>query len=1023
MRHLIASIPTASTRTLVAAFMAATFALLVLLPAFGQTTFDRTDGRISSGGLSVGVFDDIADAQLEKNVEDTSPTYPDEIVYLPVDNPQAYLVATQGLASASDTAYLANGLASPQQTFFGETLWVSNDPVNDEYDTNGVRTGERGAYNTILITAESDRVTPNADGCAVATVRTARGNNSITVQMAATSQTDGKDYYQAFVRILDPLAVNEDGDPLHTSSNGPTCADYGTGVMQDDTAAILARHGDRIVIDVEGAGSVSLEVDGEGPDVTDITPEDLSYVPSRSLDFSFVVRDDDAGLRHDGELVITQDGDYTQVNRDRDHATTGEPLSLPSGGQISVNGEAAEIDLKVWDKDANFGTADDITDSGRWRLVGNRPGVAYSFLADTNDLDEGTYYLEVSAFDRAGNKTVSDALDDDDIQPYLFTVDDTDPSTVEAWTGIAYEMNDLGGYEVADRSWIMVEFTEPVRDGVNPERIAVAGHEVVSVFQPQEFPDPERLVVGRDGLLPGAQRITFAPPAPRAAASLAPQAQTTCPAIPAGMSIAGFVFNYNETTGDSSVDWTRPNHGGYSDCGGYRLEILAERKPLHVAHLPAGTSSFSIPRESELGREIEAMVKDPNERVLNLALRLRPGAGATSIQSGLTTRGTTLNETAPMTMVTETVTAPFLLHPATPPATLPAIVASDTSITCGYTSTGNDEVQITFTHRPGTTTSGWTLIGYYTQLFYPPNYDVDLGRLFGWIDILEDGHEYGSSAQGFFDDPQRFVAEAHIGTVYEKDGRRLAGTVRTIRCNGIPDAKAPLLLSAVVDGPVLTLTYDEELDGAHVPDKSAFTVTGSSRTVQSVALDDRAVTLTLGPPVTQGETVRLTYTLPTDTDDRLQDYFRNEAAAIDQLVTNNTGDTTLPVFQSASLDGTKLKLTLTYNEPLDSNSRPAGSAFNVQVESVRRTVNSVSVSGTSVELTLASAVEQGESVTFSYTAPNTNPIQDTSGNDAADLTDESVDNDDTIPPVFQSAEVDWRDADADVQRVTWGATT
>ena len=726
---------------------------------------------------------------------------------------------------------------------------------------------------------------------------------------------------------------------------------------------------------------------------------------SSRLDFSFTVRDDDSGLRHDGELVVTADGDYTEVNEDRDHATTGEPLSTPSGGQISLNGEAAEIDLKVWDKDANFSTADDMTGTGTWRLLGNRPGVAYSFSADSNDLDEGTYYLEVSAFDRAGNKAVSDALDNEGDQPHLFTVDDTDPSTVEAWTGIAYEMNDLGGFEVADRSWIMVEFTEPVRDGVDPERIAVAGHEVVSVFQPQEFPDPERLVVGRDGLLPGAQRLTFAPPAPRAGASPAPQAQTPCPAIPAGMSIAGFVFNYNETTGDSSVAWTRPNHGGYSDCGGYRLDILAERTPLHVAHLPAGTSSFSIPRESELGREIEAMVKDPNERTLNLRLRLRPGAGATSFHSGLTTRGNTLNRTAPMTTVTETVTAPFLLHPATPPATLPAIVASDTSITCGYTSTGNDEVQITFTHRPGTTASGWTLIGYYTQLFYPPDYDVDLGRLFGWIDILEDGHEYGSSAQGFFDDPQRFVAEAHIGTVYEKDSRRLAGTVRTIQCNGIPDAKAPLLLSAVVDGPVLTLTYDEELDGAHVPDKSAFTVTGSSRTVQSVALDDRTVTLTLGPPVTQGETVRLTYTLPTDTDDRLQDYFRNEAAAIDQLVTNNTGDTTLPVFQSASLDGTKLKLTLTYNEPLDSNSRPAGSAFNVQVESVRRTVNSVSVSGTSVELTLASAVEQGESVTFSYTAPNTNPIQDTSGNDAADLTDESVDNDDTMPPVFQSAEV------------------
>ena len=141
--------------------MAATFALLVLLPAFGQSTFDRTDGRMSSGsGLSVGVFDDIADAQLEKNLRTT---YEDgTIVYLPEDNPedntQAYR-GTRGTVSVFDTAYLADGQTSPQQTFFGGTLYASNNPVNDEYDTNGVRTPGEGAYNTILITAESDRVT------------------------------------------------------------------------------------------------------------------------------------------------------------------------------------------------------------------------------------------------------------------------------------------------------------------------------------------------------------------------------------------------------------------------------------------------------------------------------------------------------------------------------------------------------------------------------------------------------------------------------------------------------------------------------------------------------------------------------------------------------------------------------------------------------------------------------------------------------------------------------------------------
>ena len=61
-------------RTVIAAAaFAATVALLALLPAFGQSaTFDRTDGEVGSGsGLSVGVFADIADAQVHKNRETT----------------------------------------------------------------------------------------------------------------------------------------------------------------------------------------------------------------------------------------------------------------------------------------------------------------------------------------------------------------------------------------------------------------------------------------------------------------------------------------------------------------------------------------------------------------------------------------------------------------------------------------------------------------------------------------------------------------------------------------------------------------------------------------------------------------------------------------------------------------------------------------------------------------------------------------------------------------------------------------
>ena len=302
-------------------------------------------------------------------------------------------------------------------------------------------------------------------------------------------------------------------------------------------------------------------------------------------------------------------------------------------------------------------------------------------------------------------------------------------------------------------------------------------------------------------------------------------------------------------------------------------------------------------------------------------------------------------------------------------------------------------------------------MGYYRQLFYPPDYDVDTGRLFQYTPIGAEDFVTSTSFQHYYPQAQVYTAQAEVVAVYEKDGRRL-GARRTIGCTGTPDTSAPGLVSAGVNGPVLTLTYDEELDGAHVPDKSAFTVTGTSRTVQSVAVDGlRTVTLTLGPPVTQGETVRLTYTLPTDTDKRIQDYFGNEAAAFtNRLVTNNTGDTTPPVLRKTSVVN-GATLALTYNETLDGNSEPAGSAFDVQVDSQRRTVDSVSVSGTSVVLTLASEVTSQESVTFSYTNPGStnNPVQDSAGNDAANLTGRSVDNNtaqsDTTPPLFESAVV------------------
>ena len=95
-------------------------------------------------------------------------------------------------------------------------------------------------------------------------------------------------------------------------------------------------------------------------------------------------------------------------------------------------------------------------------------------------------------------------------------------------------------------------------------------------------------------------------------------------------------------------------------------------------------------------------------------------------------------------------------------------------------------------------------------------------------------------------------------------------------------------------------------------------------------------------------------------------------------------DSTAPVFQDAAVDGDTL--TLTYSEALDGSSAPAASAFTVIVAGVERNLASsspVAIDGSTVTLTLMTAVAAGQTVTVQYTAPTgtgANPLQDLSGN-------------------------------------------
>ena len=200
---------------------------------------------------------------------------------------------------------------------------------------------------------------------------------------------------------------------------------------------------------------------------------------------------------------------------------------------------------------------------------------------------------------------------------------------------------------------------------------------------------------------------------------------------------------------------------------------------------------------------------------------------------------------------------------------------------------------------------------------------------------------------------------------------------------------APLATSGSVDGTAITVSFDQPLDLMSVPAASTFSLSGTTATVATVRLrnDDAAKTgtleLTLSASVAEGATVALTYTAPTALDlsnmpglKYLRDQQRNTASLSSFALSNLTD--TAPVTSSAEVDGAAL--TVTFDQALDTDSVPPASAFSV---SGGRTVDSVSVDGAELRLTLANAVADGESLRLFYSPGASNRLRDLTGNDAA----------------------------------------
>ena len=199
-----------------------------------------------------------------------------------------------------------------------------------------------------------------------------------------------------------------------------------------------------------------------------------------------------------------------------------------------------------------------------------------------------------------------------------------------------------------------------------------------------------------------------------------------------------------------------------------------------------------------------------------------------------------------------------------------------------------------------------------------------------------------------------------------------------------------------------------------------------SESIDSVATSGRSVILSLPTPIQTGQSVRLDYTKPSEpyqyanydgyVNAAIQNAdYREDSASLNNVVVNNNS-TVLnsyppslpPVIQTlaASADGTKV--ILSYDQELSSNTAIPDD-FAILVDGTSVLVNNVSASGFDVELSLASAIESGQTVSLDYSDPTSsddiNAIQElVDGTDAESLSNELViNNSEVVPPVFQSA--------------------
>ena len=189
-------------------------------------------------------------------------------------------------------------------------------------------------------------------------------------------------------------------------------------------------------------------------------------------------------------------------------------------------------------------------------------------------------------------------------------------------------------------------------------------------------------------------------------------------------------------------------------------------------------------------------------------------------------------------------------------------------------------------------------------------------------------------------------------------------------------APAPEFSEASVsaDGTELTIIFSLVLDSTSdgLPDKSTFSLSGTSASVESVRVDGSTVVLGLSPLADVNETITVSYTPPSDAmDPRLQSSEHGKAveAFSNKSATNLADGNPRPL--SATVEGDQV--VIEFDRALDDQSKPAVSSF--AIGGVAATVSDVTISGQQLTLTISPAVTHLDTITVDYASPTETPLK------------------------------------------------